>query len=90
MDELATRRLLKSPHREGNARCLSCKHQWVAVAPAGTTTLECPSCATFQGVYLGVAQTENAQWQCACGEFVFFIDAHGPYCAHCGIRPSYA
>jgi hypothetical protein len=81
--------LERRPHRSGNARCLNCKHEWVAVSPAGTITLECPSCATFQGVYLGVAQTELRQWQCVCEEFTFYIDENGAYCAHCGVRPSF-
>ena len=32
------------PHISGDARCLACKHEWVAVAPIGTIWLECPAC----------------------------------------------
>ena len=85
--DLEARRLEKSPHRAGGARCLNCKHEWSAVAPVGTTTLECPNCHTFQGLFKGASKTEFQQWQCACGEFTFFIDEHSPYCAHCGLRP---
>jgi hypothetical protein len=85
--DFAARRLEKSPHRVGSVRCLNCKHEWIATAPPGTTTLQCLSCSTFQGVFIGVSQTERMQWQCACGEFVFFIDETSPYCAHCGVRP---
>jgi len=83
------RRLAKTPHKEGRALCLQCHHDWQAVAPIGTTQLECPSCHLMQGVFYGVMSTERPQWQCACGEFVFFIDQRGPYCAHCGVRPEH-
>lgn len=76
-----------SPHRAGAARCLLCKHEWAAVSPVGTTGLQCPSCAGFGGIYKGLSATEYPQWQCKCGEYAFFIDLHGPYCAHCGVRP---
>jgi hypothetical protein len=87
--DLSARRLEKSPHRAGYARCLNCKHEWSAVAPIGVTTLECSQCRTFQGVFLGVATTQRLQWQCVCGEFTFFIDEFSPYCAHCGVRPAH-
>jgi hypothetical protein len=75
------------PHRQGEARCLNCKHKWQAVAPIGVTGLECPNCGTGQGLFDGLSCTQFPQWSCACGEMVFFIDVNGPYCAHCGIRP---
>lgn len=86
--DLSTRRIVSNPHREGEARCLNCKHEWMAVAPAATINLECSQCGTFQGMFKGIAQTEFAQWRCECGELVFFIDERGPYCCHCGVRPS--
>lgn len=87
---LKAKRAERDPHRAGMARCLNCKHEWAAVSPVGTHSLECPECHTGQGLYKGLSSTELPQWQCACGEYTFFIDAHGPYCAHCGIRPSLA
>jgi hypothetical protein len=82
-------RLLRNPHRTGKARCLNCKHEWVAVAPVGTHALECSQCQTFQGVFIGASNTQFQQWQCCCGEYLFYIDAKGPYCAHCGTRPEH-
>jgi DNA-directed RNA polymerase subunit RPC12/RpoP len=84
---LADKRAEKQPHKAGMARCLNCKHEWAAVAPIGTTDLECPNCATYQGMFKGIMSTEFPQWQCVCGEWMFFIDMHGCYCAHCGERP---
>lgn len=89
--DLGAERLAREPHRSGNARCLNCKHEWHAVAPSGVTALDCPTCATNQGVFKGLASTSDLkQWECRCGEYTFFIDEHGPYCAHCGIRPELA
>lgn len=85
--DFAARRLERHPHRSGLARCLNCGHVWTAVAPVGATQLDCPSCSTSQGVYAGLAQTEEPQFRCRCLEFVFFLDARGAYCAHCGTRP---
>jgi hypothetical protein len=87
--DLEARRIERTPHRSGFARCLNCKYEWVAVAPVGTCSLECSQCATMQGVFKGLSTTEHAQWQCACSEWTFYIDVHGPYCAHCGIRPQF-
>jgi len=86
---LSEQREKRSPHRSGNARCLNCKHEWAAVAPIGTVTLQCPLCETFQGLFKGVSSTQLMQWQCVCKEWTFFIDEHGAYCAHCGIRPKW-
>lgn len=87
--DFPSRRKAKEPHREGKARCLNCKHEWEAVAPVGICSLECPNCLTTQGVFKGISATEFKQFQCVCGEFYYFIDEHGSYCAHCGTRPSF-
>lgn len=76
-----------NPHKTGNARCLQCKHEWIETAPIGTVSLECPECHSFQGIFKGLMSTEFSQWVCLCGEFTFFIDSKGAYCAHCGKRP---
>lgn len=87
--DLATRRALRDPHREGSAKCLQCQYEWQAVAPIGTTELECPTCGLMKGAFRYTVQTEHPQWECKCGSFVFYIDQHSPYCANCGIRPSF-
>ena len=80
-------KLERGIHKSGPARCLTCKYEWVATAPIGTVDLECPRCATFQGVFKGVTKSEYTQWRCQCGEWTFFIDEVSPYCAHCLTRP---
>lgn len=40
------------PHLTGNARCSTCKHSWVAVAPIGEESLECPACNEIKGRFV--------------------------------------
>lgn len=86
--DFEARKLERSPHRSGKARCLNCKHEWIAVAPIGTVDLQCTKCETFQGVFVGISATAFKQWRCQCGEYMFFIDEISPYCVHCGERPN--
>ena len=37
------------PHSSRYVACMACAHDWVAVAPATTLTLECPSCGLMEG-----------------------------------------
>jgi Zn finger protein HypA/HybF involved in hydrogenase expression len=71
------------PHLSGKARCLTCKHEWVAVVPVGVTTMLCPSCG-HDGHMLGEVVTHDEQWQCHCGWSLFRIDRGGVYCPQCG------
>lgn len=73
------------PHQAGLARCLACKNEWPAVAPVGTTTLNCPEC-DCDGHFVGEILTDGDQWQCRCGYILFRMDRIGLYCAHCGHR----
>lgn len=73
------------PHIGGDAKCLTCNHEWVAVAPIGTVDLECPKCSTFKGVFMYMTAPEVV-WECNCGNQLFFIDEHGPMCSKCGLR----
>lgn len=74
----------KKPHREGLTKCLSCKHEWVAVAPVGTKWLDCPACSKQFGHAVGLVAREGLHWQCKCGCQLFCINTTGPYCIECG------
>lgn len=74
-----------NPHIGGDARCLTCGHEWQAIAPIGTTELECPSCHTWKGVFIGFAAPDEV-WQCDCGNQHFYISHEGAMCARCGVR----
>lgn len=72
---LSGRRDDGGPYCSGEALCLACGHDWVAVAPAGTTRLECPSCKLTRGAYrhsIGPADGDRV-FQCACGAEEFFF-----------------
>lgn len=81
----------RDPHVSGKARCLACKHEWVAVAPVGTIDFECPSCGLMRGAWMYPVQPHRDEkvWQCACGAttFWFLILADGSNwltCVGCG------
>lgn len=70
---------------EGSARCLACKHDWIAVAPAGTASLECPSCGLSTGRFVHLAvRNDRYHWLCACGNDLFHLTPEGSYCPVCG------
>mgnify|MGYP006321819925 FL=1 len=81
---LAEARAEREPHTSGKAKCQSCAHEWVAVAPVGTYELECPECAATKGYYLGAMLRGEETFVCNCGCDVFRISpVHGPYCVNC-------
>ena len=48
-----------SPRLEGDAKCLTCGHEWPAVAAIGTVELECHECKTWKGVFCGMTVPNN-------------------------------
>ena len=72
------------PHNSGKARCLTCSHEHVAVAPVGVTWMECPACHTFKATWVGACQRDGLEWQCKCGNDLFHVKPEGTYCPHCG------
>ena len=80
----------RSPHMTVKARCLACKHEWVAVAPTGTIWLTCPSCTLERGRF--VAQVERhgiEHWHCNCGCDLFYVTKTDSYCPNCGTVQSF-
>jgi len=82
--DLAKERLERSPHYSGRARCLACKHEWVAVAPIGTDWLECPACSLERGRAIFPFLRAAPHWTCLCGCDLFHIMPAGIYCPNCG------
>jgi len=75
----------KEPHRTGFATCLQCRHEWVAISPAGVAQLECPECQTMNGIWHSVIIPEGPVWQCGCGSDIFWIVSTGLMCLNCGL-----
>lgn len=73
-----------SPYLTGNARCMSCKHEWIAVSPIGTTWLECPECHAEKGRYQYPVERDGFEWKCNCGNDLFRVTPDGYYCPNCG------
>jgi len=75
----------------GKAKCLACKHEWVAVVECPAVDLECPECGCNRGVYKGAftASEGDAVFTCNCGNTLFEYIAkrdgrHFPMCIGCG------
>lgn len=83
--DLAEERARRGEHLTGPARCLSCRFEWVAVAPVGTVILECPECHLMRGRFVGEVLRDCLHWVCNCGNDLFLVTAEGFYCPHCGI-----
>lgn len=75
----------------GEAFCIACDHSWVAVAPTGTTTFECPVCHTMKGKWKFEFAPSDGQLArtCNCGNQLFYLTPDGHLCANCGIYQSY-
>lgn len=72
------------PHTTGRARCLDCKHEWIAVAPCEMVWLDCPSCTLVRGRYIFNFERSGYHWTCQCGCDLFHVSAIGVYCPNCG------
>ena len=68
----------------GEARCLSCGHKWVSVAPIGVLWLECPECHCMKGRYVHPNERDVPHWKCNCGNDLFYVTPDGYYCPNCG------
>lgn len=75
----------QTPHLSGPAICLDCRREWIAVAPVGTTWLQCPSCGLEKGRLRGALYEQGTHWHCDCGNELFACSQrHGWYCVSCG------
>ena len=72
-------------HLAGEAKCLACGKEWMAVAAVGTSFLTCPGCGCEKGVmkYPGLYENDPI-WTCHCGCDLFRVVARGIYCPNCG------
>ena len=66
-----------------------CRHEWQAVAPVGTTWLECPACTLLTGRFVGPVHKEGLYWMCNCGNDLFYVTTTGGYCGVCGIETTF-
>ncbi len=81
----------KEPHGSGEAFCLHCNHEWVAVAPVGDIQLECPNCSTWKGLYRFpfAPNVGDVERFCNCGNKYFCLTPEGHLCPNCGTYQSY-
>lgn len=74
-----------TPHFDGPAVCLACKHEWHAAIPVGEDPckMTCPACNAERGTFATHIETKGQHWHCACGNHLFAITAEGVYCPCC-------
>ena len=79
------------PHGSGEAFCMQCGHDWVAVAPVGTKQLECPNCKTMKGLFKWpfAPNPEMLVRNCDCGNQYFWLTQEGHMCPNCGLYQTY-
>ena len=79
------------PHSTGDAFCVQCDHSWIAVAPVGTTQLECPECHTMKGLWKFPFAPEKGTMvrECHCGNQLFYLTTEGHLCTNCGTYQQY-
>lgn len=78
-------------HASGEAFCLHCRHEWIAVATLGTTQLECPECRTMKGKWRFEFKPAPGSLvrECSCGNQLFYLTPDGHLCANCGTYQRY-
>lgn len=71
---------------QGGATCTRCQHKWQAVAPTGTTELECPECKSFFGLFDAPVTPVQGEiyWRCDCDGELFYIMSGTVRCRNCG------
>jgi Zn finger protein HypA/HybF involved in hydrogenase expression len=74
----------KMPHQQGPTICLQCGNKGHAVAPIGTSFMECPKCGTMKEVFQYPIERDGVHWACKCENQLFRITPDGIYCPQCG------
>lgn len=69
----------------GPAHCMQCQHEWVQVAPSGTTWFLCPGCGAEKGLLKYPVLPDEPQWVCDCGNTLFSLTERGWLCPNCGV-----
>lgn len=73
----------KRPTITGEACCLHCDEHWTAVAPLGTTELQCPNCKLMRGAWLRHTFPDMPVLTCNCGNSFMLITESMALCARC-------
>lgn len=80
----------KSPHINGEAKCMSCQHEWSAIVPQGVFEFQCPNCKLMKGAFNKSIDPNEDIFSCNCGCEVWFIAKSGLFCANCANKVNYS
>lgn len=93
--DFAAAKSARTPHATGDAKCLDCKHKWVATAPVGVVRLDCPECGSTRGQfkYEHNCADGDSVFECNCGNSLFkrILRKSGRLhwlCIGCGVEPN--
>lgn len=73
----------------GEARCLSCSHEWTAEEVIDAEWLECPNCHLHQGTFVYPYVPSDPVWTCNCGNDLLFVTKDYVFCPKCGTTQSF-
>ena len=83
--DFAQAKLDREAHAAGEAVCLACQHEWVAVSPLGIPWLECPNCHCHKGTYKHPFYVPNKPvFHCNCGNHLLVVYREFTMCPACG------
>lgn len=78
--------LFQLPHLHGDTICLQCGDKNYSKAPIGTVFMKCWRCQTEKVVFsYPIGRNDVDHWECKCGNRLFLLTKHGPYCPKCGV-----
>lgn len=86
---LEEEKVKRNPHMRGQAHCLLCGKEEIAVAPVGTTWMKCSGCHAMKLRFDGHVPPTGYFWVCNCGSTLFYLSPDGAYCPNCGIKTSW-
>lgn len=81
---------VKRPCVTGKMTCLSCRHQWMGVAVAGSVWNECPECHCHRGAWQNYIEPVEGtpRFVCTCECQMFYVLGDYIMCVGCGVRTS--
>lgn len=81
----------EEPTACGEAFCIACGHEFVAVVPVGLEEFECPQCRTHKARYRFSFRPPAGSLvrKCCCDNDLFYLTPEGHLCANCGTYQEY-
>lgn len=84
-------RVPDTQHASGEAFCVACDHNWIAVVPTGATFFQCPNCRSMKGrwKFEFYPSADQRVMTCPCKNQLYYLTPDGHMCANCGLYVAY-